>query len=56
MARCRGLGPPSILEALPVPIRAARAWLGGSGDEAVADIEGQPDGVDRPGTGARAGP
>ena len=37
------LAPPSSLEALPVPIHAARAWLESSGDGIVGDIEGQCD-------------
>jgi CRISPR-associated endonuclease/helicase Cas3 len=34
------LVPPSTLEALPVPLKAARAWLEGAGQVVVTDLEG----------------
>ena len=38
------LVPPTTLEALPVPIHVAQAWLAQSGVATVADVEGQPEG------------
>jgi CRISPR-associated endonuclease/helicase Cas3 len=40
--------PPTTLEALPVPLRAAQAWLARAKEIPVADIEGQPEPPEQP--------
>jgi CRISPR-associated endonuclease/helicase Cas3 len=42
-AEAASLSPPTTLEALPVPLRAACAWLARAKEIPVADIEGQPE-------------